>query len=98
MLAACHISPASPDLHPALADLWVAAWTRAMPQIDFEARRDWMRARLVDRPAAGDLIAEARFLRQGGTLAVIDVLIRDADGVLVTQATGTYALPRQKSA
>lgn len=24
-----------------LVDLWIAAWTQAMPQIDFEARRAW---------------------------------------------------------
>lgn len=58
MLPACRIAPATTDLHPALADLWVAAWTRAMPQIDFEARRGWLRARLVERPA-GDLLLTA---------------------------------------
>lgn len=26
---------------PELTDLWVAAWQATMPQIDFEARRDW---------------------------------------------------------
>ena len=26
----------------ALADLWVASWQAAMPQIDFSARRDWI--------------------------------------------------------
>jgi putative acetyltransferase len=26
---------------PELTDLWIAAWTKAMPAIDFEARRTW---------------------------------------------------------
>ena len=32
---------------PELADLWVAAWTKAMPSIDFEARRVWIVERLI---------------------------------------------------
>lgn len=28
-------------LLPELTDLWIAAWTKAMPTIDFEARRGW---------------------------------------------------------
>lgn len=27
---------------PELTDLWVAAWTKIMPTIDFEARRAWL--------------------------------------------------------
>lgn len=30
----------------ALIDLWVASWRKAMPQIDFEARRTWFRDHL----------------------------------------------------
>ena len=33
---------------PEAVDLWVAAWSRAMPEIDFEARRAWF----VDHLAA----------------------------------------------
>ena len=40
------IAPVNAALMPALADLWVAAWTQAMPQIDFEARRPWLKAHL----------------------------------------------------
>ena len=39
-----------------LTDLWVASWARAMPSIDFEARRGWF----VDHLSA---------LRDSGTLA-----------------------------
>lgn len=27
--------------HPALINLWVKSWQQALPQIDFEARREW---------------------------------------------------------
>ena len=40
------IAPLTQALMPALADLWVAAWTQTMPQIDFEARRPWLKAHL----------------------------------------------------
>lgn len=50
------------------------------------------------RPAAGDLFADAEFLSLGNTLAVIAVRITDMRGVLVTQASGTYVLPRGKPA
>lgn len=32
---------------PELADLWIAAWTKAMPAIDFEARRTWFVEHLI---------------------------------------------------
>lgn len=31
---------------PGIEDLWVEAWRSAMPEIDFEARRPWLRAHL----------------------------------------------------
>ncbi len=40
------IAPLTEALMPQLADLWVGAWTQAMPQIDFEARRPWLKAHL----------------------------------------------------
>jgi len=30
-----------------LTDLWIDAWTKAMPTIDFEARREWFVDRLI---------------------------------------------------
>jgi putative acetyltransferase len=36
-----------------LADLWVAAWSRAMPAIDFEARRAWFVDHLAAMRAQG---------------------------------------------
>ena len=32
----------------ALADLWVESWTSTLPDIDFAARRPWLRQRLID--------------------------------------------------
>lgn len=46
------------------------------------------------RPAAGDLVAKAQFLRLGERLAVIDVHLHDENDLLVTQATGSYVIPR----
>jgi uncharacterized protein (TIGR00369 family) len=46
------------------------------------------------RPAARDLIADARLLKLGRRLAVGDVLMRvDGDDAPVAQANVTYALP-----
>ena len=59
MTSAARIAPAPAFSHPALADLWVAAWALAMPQIDFEARRDWLRNRLVEQQAAGSVLLAA---------------------------------------
>jgi putative acetyltransferase len=40
------VAPVPARLRARLLDLWVEAWTDAMPQIDFEARRAWFDARL----------------------------------------------------
>lgn len=34
------------ELWPQLESLWVKSWTKAMPQIDFEARRGWFNAHM----------------------------------------------------
>jgi putative acetyltransferase len=53
-------SPALPDLRdkvdadlPEIADLWVASWNAAMPDIDFEERRAWFVDRMAGHDAAG---------------------------------------------
>ena len=55
---------AGPDREPALfetlAALWLAAWTRTMPAIDFAARLPWLRAHLAESLAAGARIRVAR--------------------------------------
>ena len=35
-----------PGMIPALAELWVDAWRKAYPRIDFERRRDWFTDRI----------------------------------------------------
>jgi putative acetyltransferase len=57
---------------PAILDLWVAAWTATMPEIDFEARRPWA----MDHFSA--LMAEGAHL----TLAMRDGAV--LGGTLVT--------------
>lgn len=36
------VRPGRPDDRAAMAALWVASWARTLPDIDFEARRDWL--------------------------------------------------------
>ncbi|MCI0600771.1 MAG: GNAT family N-acetyltransferase [Beijerinckiaceae bacterium] len=38
-----------------LADLWVASWREAMPDIDFAARRAWVLGRLRDLEESGSV-------------------------------------------
>jgi putative acetyltransferase len=46
---------------PALLDLWVEAWTKTIPEIDFEARRHWKAGRLQSMAQEGaTLIIAAR--------------------------------------
>ncbi|MFV0279332.1 MAG: GNAT family N-acetyltransferase [Rhodoblastus sp.] len=43
----------------ALLDLWVASWRATFPTIDFEARRQWFRAHLVECEAQGAILIGA---------------------------------------
>lgn len=43
----------------AVEQLWVEAWRSAMPEIDFEARRPWLRAQLERLDSAGASIIVA---------------------------------------
>ena len=51
-----------------LTDLWVAAWTKAMPAIDFEARRSWFVDHLLALETQGVRITCA-FDAASGTMA-----------------------------
>jgi uncharacterized protein (TIGR00369 family) len=44
--------------------------------------------------ASCDLTAQARVVRRGGTLTVVDVEVKDADGDLVAKGPVTYKLKR----
>lgn len=64
---------------PAMADLWVASWTRTLAAIDFEARRGWLVDHLVEALDAG---AEIRLaVVESGEVAGF-VLIDPATGYL----------------
>lgn len=47
---------AAPERLTAMSDLWVASWAKAMPDIDFEARRPWLLEHLAALEAGGAAI------------------------------------------
>ena len=53
---------------PALVDLWVAAWTATMPEIDFDARRLWLLDRLATAPVV--LVADLASTGPAGFLTL----------------------------
>ncbi|MBU3886929.1 GNAT family N-acetyltransferase [Methylosinus sporium] len=59
---------------PALLDLWVAAWRTTYADIDFEARRDWLRDRLVQLERGG---AQTLLLLEGAGRALIGFVTVD---------------------
>ncbi len=63
-----------PECLPALADLWVAAWSATLPDVDFEARRDWFLRNCETRMAAG-----ARLLVLRGQAGVAGFVLIDPD-------------------
>jgi uncharacterized protein (TIGR00369 family) len=51
------------------------------------------------RPAAADIVAEAKLMKLGKRLAVGEVAIMSAGGTeLVAHATSTYSIPRPQDA
>ena len=48
--------------------------------------------------AVSDLIAEGRTVRRGGSLVVIDVDVKDADGVMVAKGLVTYKISKPRAA
>ena len=59
-----HLAPLAPDHEAAALILWERAWQATFPQIDFAARRDWLRERLAQQRARGDRLIAA-FLQDG---------------------------------
>jgi putative acetyltransferase len=51
---------------PLLAELWVASWQEAMPEIDFTQRRPWFLDRLKALEAAGSITMCA--INRGGSI------------------------------
>jgi putative acetyltransferase len=56
---------------PDVSDLWVEAWRRAYPNIDFEARRAWFRDHL--NRLARDATEIAVLLEQGRVVGLVTV-------------------------
>ncbi|MBI5013497.1 MAG: GNAT family N-acetyltransferase [Methylocystis sp.] len=67
------------DDWPFILDVWVASWRATYPEIDFEARRDWLQRRLRELEAIG-AVTLCLFDAQS-TLAGF-VVINPADGWL----------------
>ena len=78
-------------LMPQLADLWVAAWTQAMPQIDFEARRPWLVTPLEGLPQQ-DYVTRCA-LEAGGALLGF-VTMQPRSGELDQIAVAPFAARR----
>jgi uncharacterized protein (TIGR00369 family) len=47
--------------------------------------------------AVSDLIAEARTVRRGGSIVVVDVEVKNPDGVMLAKGLVTYKLSRPKN-
>jgi putative acetyltransferase len=73
---------------PELVDLWVEAWSRAMPTIDFEARRVWFVEHLVAMAARGVEIVCA-FDSANGRMA--GFITRDKSGHIDQLVAGVHA-------
>ena len=58
---------------PELLDLWVAAWRRVMPDIDFEARRPWFVDHLRELEDAGTAIRCAFDTATGAMLGFVTI-------------------------
>jgi putative acetyltransferase len=56
------IAPRRDEDWAELADLWVAAWSVTYPDIDFEARRSWLRERILGLERSG---SRTLLLREG---------------------------------
>ena len=67
------------DDWPSLLDVWVASWRATYPEIDFEARRDWLMRHVRDLEAVGGVTL--CLFDAGSTLAGF-VVINPADGWL----------------
>lgn len=74
---------------PELTDLWIAAWTKAMPAIDFEARRTWFVDHLVALRDAGVEIICA-FDPSSGTMAGFITLDRSTGHIDQLAAAPAY--------
>lgn len=73
---------------PEAVDLWIEAWSRAMPAIDFEARRVWLVDRMSAMRAQGVTIACAFDVSDGRMAGFIT---RAPDGHIDQLVAGVHA-------
>lgn len=59
---------------PAMLDLWVASWRATFPEIDFDARREWLTRHVAQLEAAG---AETLCLFAGAPPALAGFVVID---------------------
>ncbi|MGD9539343.1 GNAT family N-acetyltransferase [Methylocystis sp.] len=64
---------------PSILDVWVASWRATYPEIDFDARRDWLMRHVRDLEALGGVTL---CLFDGGSTLAGFVVINPADGWL----------------
>ena len=81
------ITPLRAALMPALTDLWVAAWMKAMPQIDFEARRLWF-ANHLDALHAQDYVTRCAMAPEGGLAGFVTIEPRSGELDQIAVAPG----------
>jgi uncharacterized protein (TIGR00369 family) len=98
MKGAPHVMNALGIIHggatAALLDSAVAAAAWATPEAK-ETTRGTTVALMINFIAGGyesDLIAEAQVISRGGTLTIVDVTARDANGRIIAKAQATYKL------
>ncbi len=72
------ITPLGEALIPQLVDLWVDAWTLAMPQIDFEARRPWL-VRHLDALHADGYVTRCAMARDGALAGFVTLQPRSGE-------------------
>lgn len=53
------LRPATEADVDAILDLWTRGWSRVLPDIDFAARRPWLRERLAQHVAEGAVVTAA---------------------------------------
>jgi putative acetyltransferase len=80
--------PFVPAHLPEATDLWVDAWSRAMPAIDFEARRAWFVDRIGALRANGAAVTCAFDVRDGRMVGFVTL---ESDGHIDQLAVGVHA-------
>ncbi|ATQ66655.1 MULTISPECIES: GNAT family N-acetyltransferase [Methylosinus] len=73
-LVSPRIVPRRDEDWPSLLELWVASWRATYPDIDFDARRDWLRQQVLRLERSG---SRTLLLREGAPPATIGFVVID---------------------